>query len=156
MTKQVDIKSWPEGHRRCVKCKEVKPFCAFHKHSGCMYGVNTVCSVCRKPLSKKNYNKQTGEYKLWHSAKSRAKLKGLAFDIEIADVIIPEYCPILGLKLERLGSGNAPSIDRINPELGYVKGNIWVISNKANMMKSNATKQELLAFAHWVSACEIL
>ena len=29
------------------------------------------------------------------------------------------------------------------PELGYIKGNVWVISNKANRIKNNATLEEL-------------
>jgi len=37
----------------------------------------------------------------------------------------------------------SPSLDRINPALGYVKGNVWVISFKANAIKQNATVQEL-------------
>lgn len=38
---------------------------------------------------------------------------------------------------------DSPSIDRIIPELGYTKGNIRVISNRANLLKSNATIEEL-------------
>ena len=38
---------------------------------------------------------------------------------------------------------NSYSLDKIIPELGYVKGNVWVISNKANMIKSNASLKEL-------------
>ena len=30
------------------------------------------------------------------------------------------------------------------------KDNIWVISHKANSIKTNATKDELLAFSLWV------
>lgn len=36
-----------------------------------------------------------------------------------------------------------PSLDKIIPKLGYVKGNVWVVSNKANRIKSNATIEEL-------------
>jgi hypothetical protein len=44
----------------------------------------------------------------------------------------------------------SPSLDRIKPELGYVPGNIQVISARANVMKNDATPEELLAFANWV------
>lgn len=40
-------------------------------------------------------------------------------------------------------SNNSPTIDRINPKLGYIKGNVWVISNKANRFKNDATLEEL-------------
>lgn len=84
--------------------------------------------------------------RLWHSAKRRAKVHGLDFNIEKEDIIIPDTCPVLGIKLV-VGNGNAhdssPSLDRIIPEKGYVKGNVIVVSHKANTIKSNATIQEL-------------
>ena len=76
---------------------------------------------------------------LWKSAKKRAKEKGLAFDIDVSDIIIPDVCPILGMKLV-IGNSvkereNSPSLDKILPELGYVKGNVQVISFRANTLK---------------------
>ena len=38
---------------------------------------------------------------------------------------------------------NSPSLDRIDPTKGYVKGNVWIISHKANVFKSYATHEEL-------------
>ena len=55
-------------------------------------------------------------------------------------------CPVLGIPLvigEGACSDNSPSIDRIIPELGYVKGNIKVISRRANRIKNDATPDEL-------------
>lgn len=88
------------------------------------------------------------EYLMLHRAKSRAKAKGLKFDISIEDIVIPEFCPVFGTPLERAkgkdsNKDNSPSLDRIRSEKGYVKGNVWVISNKANTIKSSATVEEL-------------
>lgn len=82
----------------------------------------------------------------------RAVKKGIPFNIDVSDIAIPEFCPVLGLKL-KVGPGklcaNSPSLDRIFPELGYVKGNVIVISNKANMIKSNATPEEIALVAEF-------
>lgn len=100
----------------------------------------------------KNYRDNNKEKCLLLYCKNRAKHNNLPFNIEINDIVIPKYCPILETEfsLNKPKKGRnmyGPSIDRIVPELGYVKGNIRVISLKANMMKSNATEKELKAFS---------
>ena len=83
---------------------------------------------------------------LLRSARNRALKKGLEFNIEVKDIYIPEKCPILKTYLV-CSTRYSPSIDRIYPNKGYVKGNIAVISTLANCMKANATPKELLIFA---------
>jgi hypothetical protein len=93
---------------------------------------------------------------LVRSAKSRAKSKGIPFDITEDDVVIPTHCPVLGIPIKVNiksgcgGSKDSISLDRIYPEKGYVKGNIQVMSHLANSMKSSATPEELLKFADWI------
>ena len=89
---------------------------------------------------------KTTEYKMYARAKSRAKKNNLPFNIELDDIVIPERCPLLGIKIESTevrNSPNNPSLDKIIPEKGYIKGNVWVISNRANTLKNDATIQEL-------------
>jgi len=104
----------------------------------------------------KDYVKKEYEYhkkyiesdriKSMHSAaKRRARYNNLPFNLEISDIIIPEYCPLLNIKME-YNTPYAPSLDRIIPELGYTKGNVIVISRKANTMKNNATLEQLKTF----------
>lgn len=87
------------------------------------------------------------------AARRRATELGLPFDITPADVVIPEVCPVLGIPLAA-GSGSAcdssPSLDRIVPSLGYVKGNIAVMSFRANALKRDATAEELRKVAAWL------
>lgn len=85
-----------------------------------------------------------------YRVKHRAKQQGIPFDLVPADLIIPEKCPVLGIDLIwNLKSGhsgyhpNSFSVDRIRGELGYVKGNVRVISARANLLKNNATIEEL-------------
>ena len=91
-------------------------------------------------------------------AKNRAKKKELEFNITEDDIFIPSHCPILGVKLvPNCGNRvNSMSLDRIDPSKGYIKGNVWVISNRANAMKNNADFELLLKFAKWVLSINAL
>jgi hypothetical protein len=83
------------------------------------------------------------------AAKMRAKQMGIPFDLVWSDVVVPNVCPILGIAFKP-NSEYAASLDRIRPELGYVKGNVQIISMKANAMKNSASPEELLKFADWI------
>jgi hypothetical protein len=115
--------------------------------------------VVRKP---KPFSYATGSdrskeqfiYNALMGAKTRAKLKGVPFDILASDLQIPEECPVLGIPLiwgERL-TNNTPTIDRVIPEKGYVKGNCVVISMKANRLKNNASEDDLRAILNYVTS----
>lgn len=70
-------------------------------------------------------------------------------DLTEEDLHVPSVCPLLNIPLQfstQYPAWNSPSVDRINPQLGYVKGNVWVISRLANTMKNCASKEELRAF----------
>lgn len=45
---------------------------------------------------------------------------------------------------------NSPTVDRIIPKLGYVKGNVAVISDRANRIKADASVEEITAVAKWL------
>lgn len=63
----------------------------------------------------------------------------------LGDIIVPPICPILNIEL-KVGNGkandNSPTIDRIEPQKGYSKENIAIISHKANRIKNDATIEE--------------
>jgi hypothetical protein len=78
--------------------------------------------------------------------KRKAALLGIPFNLEPSDITVPERCPVLGIELTPSGRGqrdDAPSLDRIRPEKGYVKGNVQIVSMKANRIKNDATIEEL-------------
>ena len=92
----------------------------------------------------------TLEYRMYEGAKRRANRKGLPFDIELNDIIIPERCPLLDIPLQDCkgaAGDSSPSLDRLLPHLGYVKGNIIVISHRANQIKNCASVDELMLIA---------
>ena len=83
---------------------------------------------------------------LLNHARNSAKRKGLDFNIDLSDVLIPTHCPALGIALDCAAPSHAwnlPSLDRVDPDKGYVKGNVWVISWRANRIKQNSTLAEL-------------
>lgn len=81
----------------------------------------------------------------------RARKRGLVFDITEEDISVPDVCPVLGIPIViRTGrhprkNYDSPSVDRIHNDKGYVKGNVQVISTRANSLKSDATIEELEA-----------
>lgn len=84
---------------------------------------------------------------LLKGAKRRASKKNLEFHLYEQDIFIPEFCPILGLRLavnKDFVKSNSPSLDRKDSTKGYTKDNVHVISHRANCLKSDATKEELL------------
>ena len=93
-----------------------------------------------------NFEKYT-----FNRVKQRAKRQGTEFTIELEDLVIPTHCPLLETPLicrlgEQLPAENIVSVDRIDPSKGYIKGNIQILSQKANRMKNNATDEELYLF----------
>lgn len=106
-------------------------------------------------------NPNSTKLALLRSAKQRAKTKGLEFNIDITDIELPKVCPLLGIPLfssyreEGKSIDHSYSIDRINPNKGYIKGNVWVISYKANRIKNDASLEELELLVknlknHWI------
>lgn len=95
-------------------------------------------------------------WSLLSRAKRRAADVGVEFDLTSSDIEIPERCPILGIPIGvQQGGGKGPkdnsaSLDRLVPSLGYVKGNVAVISQRANRIKNDATAAELRAIADWM------
>jgi hypothetical protein len=93
---------------------------------------------------------EKAEHVLWRRTRWRAKRRGLDFNLDVADIIIPDTCPLLGTVLIRgmqPDRENSISLDRIDPSKGYVKGNVEVLSAKANAMKYDASIEELVTFA---------
>lgn len=156
--------------KMCLICKEIVELNNFHKNSNRKDGLAANCKECAKSISREWYsnNRERGianakrrkekhrydhQERLYNAAKDRSTGNGKAFDITKEDVIIVDTCPVLGIPLSYTGgkaSASSYSLDRIDSSKGYVKGNVQVISRKANAMKNNASKEELIAFAKWV------
>lgn len=155
----------------CPVCKKELPYYEFKIARKSKTGRMWCCKKCESSnttVSKNNFRKAHDEvfrnsisaqsrtsrqkhiiHNMWKAAKSRADKKGIEFNIEESDIIIPNICPLLEVPFKFGDKNNydySPSLDRIDNTKGYIKGNIQVISKKANTMKSSATLQELNTF----------
>jgi hypothetical protein len=130
-----------DTYRECTKC-------------GSLFEKTSRMTLC-KPCNSTRVKSQRPEWKMHQRAKQRCRVTGREFSITVDDIVIPDVCPILGIKLN-MNSGksgayrNSPSLDRIDNSKGYTKDNIQVISQLANAMKCHATNAELHEFAKWV------
>lgn len=147
----------------CSTCKQEKSLENFCKNKRFKDGHERRCKSCKNDSTKKYYstdrkgrethrssesirrsrNKKTT---LLTNAKQRAKKHNIDFNIVADDIVFPEYCPVLGIKLEynlNKLSDNSPTIDRIDNMKGYIKGNIKVISWRANRIKCDASIDEI-------------
>lgn len=99
------------------------------------------CLKCRRASARKRPEQ------MLVSARARAKKLGLEFNLTLEDIHIPERCPYLGVLLRPSLTGsaqnNSPSLDRIDNTRGYIKGNVEVISSRANKCKSDLTLEEM-------------
>lgn len=111
-------------------------------------GLKQILKKKRKVITRR-YHQRHPDRRLLLEARKRAKRYGMRLNITIEDCAIPKICPVLGLPLRRGASGKvwagSPTLDRIDSRKGYVKGNVIVVSKKANTIKSDATIAELQA-----------
>lgn len=144
---------------KCIKCGKDKArrfFSYNNRNLGATSGYRNICKPCSRAKKEKERRDRDWKYRaneiLYMNAKSRAKKSGIPFDIKREDVIIPDVCPVLGIKLFRESKEswrNAPSIDRINNDGGYTKDNIMIMSRRANILKKDATIDELIMIGNF-------
>lgn len=144
----------------CCDCGDYKPPTDFHKNAGKRKGAGIAsrckpCEASRKKLSRLSASVCHGDATtMVASARARARELGREFSLT-NHIAIPIRCPVLGIEL-RHGVGsptdNSPTLDRIDNDLGYVDGNVAVISRRANRIKSDASLEELEAIVQWLRA----
>lgn len=142
----------------CKICKETKADTEFPVAVTTRDRLDIYCRICKKAAQATWYanNRKAAKMRnMLHRAKRRAGIKGLAFALKVTDLGDPvEKCPVLGLTLnwDRAGlpAGDSPSLDRIDNSKGYVRGNVMIISHRANMIKCDATAEEVRAVADWL------
>ena len=100
--------------------------------------------------NRKDWGERNRLQTLVYSTRQTARAKQIEHSISVNDVEQPEFCPLTGIKIDWTYSGRHmanPSIDRIDPDVGYIPGNVEVMSCLGNVMKSKATREQLIFFA---------
>lgn len=149
----------------------------YWRHKAAKSGYHTECKPCMRDRNNAWQQKHKAErhlgkieslykrrrddprYAIWKGCKDNAKQRGIPFHITVDDIVIPEFCPVLGIALKsNMGRGwsvsldekdRSPSIDRVDNKEGYTADNIVVVSFRANRIKSDASVDELRAIARW-------
>lgn len=160
----------------CKKCKLEKEMDEFYNAKSFKDGKTYECKVCMTFYRQKNKEKNrlyaanrqktnpekvrklNNEYwerldvakKLIRQARQRSKRKNIPFNLTESDLIIPNQCPFLETPFilgKKFNYQYTYSLDRIDNNKGYIKGNVQILTMKANNMKNSASLNELLMFA---------
>lgn len=152
----------PQGLRRCLRCREVKLIDDFaikgkngQKNSSCKMCENVRLSEIRSLIKQdpQRYCKS-----LVAQLRHRSAAQSVPFDLDGAQLywqwtVQDGCCYYTGDKLylsSRDGRGGRPhlafpSVDRLNPEAGYVKENVVWCRWDVNRAKSNLTRDEFIS-----------
>jgi hypothetical protein len=140
-------------HKICSRCKQEKPLDQFSPDRARKSGVQGTCKACHATLTKRRRSTWKGRATIH---KNVAKAAGVPFDLT------PEYlkslwtgvCPVFQIPIF-IGAGSrtdpaTASLDRFIPEMGYVKGNVQYISRRANVIKNDASVEEIETLLKWM------
>ncbi len=156
----------------CPRCRQHKD--VFHKNASRSDGLSSWCAACcvvhSKAWQATHGRGGRPETRLACNARWRAKHRlhallsairrkcareGIPYSIsESYFTSWPIVCPVLGIRIDwSCGPlrANTPSIDRIIPVLGYIPGNVVIVSMRANRLKSDATPEEMCRLADFYS-----
>ncbi len=74
---------------------------------------------------------------------------------DLLGLVLPMKCPVFGTPFVQKKTKGSPdpdcaSIDKFYPQLGYVNGNVSVISRRANTIKGDSRSEQVLRVALWM------
>lgn len=144
----------------CFACKKEKSLTDFYiRKDGWIHSYCKICNTIEKQKWAKNnldkIRKNTQNFcannpirAFLIDLKSRSKRKNIPFNLEECDICVPDYCPALNIKLNKQKHNKSnknddlPELDRIVPQKGYIKGNVKIISRRANRLKNDGNLLE--------------
>jgi hypothetical protein len=148
--------------KQCNTCGVKKSLSEFYQRAEDDNKHMALCKPCANARTRKNYRttkatKQGHALQIFNKRKNAARREGILFDIDFEYMFsLPsENCAILNMplswcELSDKPRDNTPSIDKIIPEKGYVKGNVAWVSYRANSLKGNGTLDEHAAIVEYI------
>ena len=129
----------------CSVCRTDKPLDQYSKDPKNTLGVSCRCFRCSaiKAMSS-NARKRITDPSLFTI--TLEYIHALAKGVDV--------CPILKIPLQYANGklcDSSATLDKLDPSKGYVPGNVWIISDKANRMKSDATLEEITKVYEYMS-----
>ena len=126
-----------------------------------------IAPLFNRPESEADDTREEGELEDWSAdwlekecrrrfigKQINCRTQGIPFEVEFEDIEWPDYCPVFGILLdyfsEKPRDDASPEFDKVIPELGYVKGNVKIISSRANRIKYNGTMEEHFQIAWYI------
>lgn len=100
---------------------------------------------------RKDYRRRNIEHMLYLSATARCRSRNIDLTIQEEDIVMGRHCPICSVELV-IGTRQAPSLDRTDPEQGYIPGNINVICRRCNSIKNEGTSWDHFRIARYMRA----
>jgi hypothetical protein len=142
------------GHP-CIQCGERKRYTSSRTCVACIDRKNALYKTDPEVRAKRQkiareYARSDRLRTILNNARNRSAKLGLEFNLTKEDIPEPDVCPVLGIPLDFRDRDHTPSLDKIEPSKGYVRGNVAMISGRANRIKSDASWQELEAIAAYV------
>lgn len=156
-----------DGYRaKLITCKvcAIEKSCEDFRTYGSRRKFRTTCKDCqnqqerlrkirldtRTAEQRKNWRHNNRASALVSSARVRARDKGLTFDLDVTQI---QYridlcrCELTGIKFDLEGGWNSPSLDRINPDLGYTMDNVRIVLTALNVMMNRWGPDKVIEIA---------
>jgi hypothetical protein len=149
----------------CTICDEQKEVIEFLKDKSAKDGYRNQCKACLRVRNmeshdkrREGYNKAMRKFRATvkgvtqtslSASKCRAKKEGLPhnLDLQYLRCLITQQemrCALSGEEMIPLGGWSSPSLDKIIPELGYIKGNVQWLTQRVNLMKGNLAVEQFI------------
>lgn len=144
------MRRYRAAHPERVKESRARFYATHHERLKALVRIKRAADPEQFRQRQKAWRLKNPKQDMLNRARHRARVRGLEFTLTPEDIDLPKTCPVLGIPIvygrEEAGP-NSPSLDRRDNTKGYIKGNVTVISFRANQLKSDATPDELRALA---------